>query len=595
MTSAPSHPDLPALLSKVADGGLTAQELERLEAILLEDSSARAAYHQQMRVHAMLYWRWNPKRKESATLEPQVPAPSFPALSPLPSPLSSSFVGGPVFSYLVATVVLCLMLLGGWAYKISPDYDLNVVDNSRSSTTSGPMDRVYVGRITGMKDCRWANEETQTVVGASVPLAREYALISGLLQITYKTGARVILEGPCTYKVDSTVGGYLKTGKLTARVETKGSGFRVQGSGHSPLFAVCTPTAIITDLGTEFGVEVSENGDTTSYVFEGKIVVKAGIRGFGDSGIREVQLGAGESVMVGRVRETHQDSGTASQDMVRFTQTATPPKFVRRLYEPPKQLDLLDIVAGGNGTGNRRERGIDPSTGKQDTWFLEVNYNSDSQYHSVKWHSFIDGVFIPYVPTFRFQKVQIDSSGNAYDGFTDDRDIDGVRTTCTVSGKTIGGIWARAVDKYSAKGDTDTSGWIYVMGKGEQYMPSGRGLLGMHASTGITFDLEAMRKTFVGVRPASFQATIGLGDGPRTYPELSGMADIWIFIDGQLKWKRLNFCHKDGAAQIDIPLKPNDRFLTIATTNGLNGTYYVDWIVFGDPVLRMEPTTVEKP
>ena len=36
-------------------------------------------------------------------------------------------------------------------------------------------------------------------------------------------------------------------------------------------FAVRTPTATVTDLGTEFGVEVSKDGNTTSHVFRGSV------------------------------------------------------------------------------------------------------------------------------------------------------------------------------------------------------------------------------------------------------------------------------------------------------------------------------------
>jgi hypothetical protein len=40
------------------------------------------------------------------------------------------------------------------------------------------------------------------------------------------------------------------------------------------LFAVRTPTALVEDLGTEFGVEVLQSGETASHVFEGKIVMR---------------------------------------------------------------------------------------------------------------------------------------------------------------------------------------------------------------------------------------------------------------------------------------------------------------------------------
>ena len=56
---------------------------------------------------------------------------------------------------------------------------------------------------------------------AHVPLGRKYKLDSGLMEITYDTGAKVILQGPMTYEVDSAAGGYLSFGKLTAKVERK--------------------------------------------------------------------------------------------------------------------------------------------------------------------------------------------------------------------------------------------------------------------------------------------------------------------------------------------------------------------------------------
>ncbi|MCG2684949.1 MAG: FecR family protein, partial [Planctomycetales bacterium] len=77
----------------------------------------------------------------------------------------------------------------------------------------------------------------------------------------------------------------------------------------NPLFSVRTPTALVTDLGTEFGVEVGEEGTTTSHVFRGSVKVLVldadgnlpspsgrGAGGEGDG--REVILGENESVRV---------------------------------------------------------------------------------------------------------------------------------------------------------------------------------------------------------------------------------------------------------------------------------------------------------
>ena len=59
------------------------------------------------------------------------------------------------------------------------------------------------------------------------PWAARYALASGLMEITYDSGAAVILEGPCSYTVESKAGGYLGFGRLTAKVgerEERGEG-----------------------------------------------------------------------------------------------------------------------------------------------------------------------------------------------------------------------------------------------------------------------------------------------------------------------------------------------------------------------------------
>ncbi|MBN1393450.1 MAG: NPCBM/NEW2 domain-containing protein, partial [Pirellulales bacterium] len=424
----------------------------------------------------------------------------------------------------------------------------------------------------------------------SAPLGREYALASGLMEITYKSGARVILEGPCAYQVDSSAGGFLARGKLTARIGERGEGRgeKIQQIPKSPNpqsptpypFVVRTPTAIVTDLGTEFGVEVDENGDTTSYVFEGKVVVKAAIRGFGDSGIRDVQLAAGESVMVGRVRAgTHHNStaagGTGSASgTLRFTQPTTPPKFVRRLQEPLKTLDLLDIVAGGNGTGRRRERGIDPSSGIYDPRFVWAIRDADRLYHAVRWHSFIDGVF---VPDGRDGAVAIDSSEHLFDGFP------------TTSGQGYGSIWARGAevdDNWSEK----TSGpWVYVMGRAERFQPANRGLLCLSPNAGITFNLEAMRRAYRDVAPNKFRAVAGLVDNRNLVPTADGLADLWVFIDGTLKLKRTQLRPEHGIVLVDIEIAPDAQFLTLVSTDGGNG-YANDYVVFGDPVLEMAPT-----
>ena len=113
------------------------------------------------------------------------------------------------------------------------------------------------------------------------------------MEITYDTGAKVILQGPVTYEVESRSGGYLSVGKLTARLEKKVASGQWSvasksefsnpqslipnpslSTSHYPLFTIRTPTATLTDLGTEFGVLVDRQGVTESYVFRGAVRVQ---------------------------------------------------------------------------------------------------------------------------------------------------------------------------------------------------------------------------------------------------------------------------------------------------------------------------------
>ena len=63
------------------------------------------------------------------------------------------------------------------------------------------------------------------------------------------------------------------------------------------LFSIRTPTATVTDLGTEFGVEVSKEGYTTSHVYRGLVRVQVTFKRW-RSGRRAKVLHENESARV---------------------------------------------------------------------------------------------------------------------------------------------------------------------------------------------------------------------------------------------------------------------------------------------------------
>ncbi len=295
--------ELDTLLAGALDQRLDDAQMARFEQLLSEPQVAEY-YVDHAILHAMLKWEHAQPLDEA--IDPPLPELLPPTavqsaaehsipISPVPNILSTAFHGTIgyfsqeiPFSLLIATVVTTLGLLAG-SFVYVTHHNQFVTDTSRPSRS--PSDRAIaqadiecVGRVTGMADVKWANINTSTERGNGVPLGRKYALTSGLMEITYDTGASVILQGPVTYEVDSRDGGFLSVGKLTARLEKKGK--RVASSNpqslipnpslstiHYPLFTIKTPTATVTDLGTEFGVNVDREGITETEVFVGEISV----------------------------------------------------------------------------------------------------------------------------------------------------------------------------------------------------------------------------------------------------------------------------------------------------------------------------------
>jgi hypothetical protein len=591
------------LLASLCDETISPEEAQRLDRLICTEPAVRRAYLEYLDLHARLSYqfhrppeampvgmdseKWTVDSEEgsgstvqgSELQDPksqiQNPSPVIPPIildgSPgLHSPLFAlhSPVGGFLFSYTMSALLVGIGLLVGWTWRISQYREPHVV---RSPASHAPeIDRPessIVGRITGMVECRWADPTTETFERAYVPAGRKYALASGVMEITYETGARVILQGPAAYVVESASGGYLSLGRLTARVEKKSSGAGVQGSESphpssliphpSSLFSVRTPTAVVTDLGTEFGVEVGKDGNTNSHVFRGSVRMRLlGGKGQPDAVLRENESARAEK-----------GDGAAGPRLVLRGVVVDPRDFVRRMVETPTALDLLDVVAGGNGRGRLRERGIDPTTGMEDPVFAPYWRDGDRQYRPVAGQKLIDGVF---VPNGGAGPVQLDSAGHTFDGFRPTR------------GNTWGSIWSRAATVVVRPGERERGHevWVHTMGPGGEYMPERRGLLALAPNAGLTFDLGAIRKAhpeFAG--PLRFRASAGLAN-----PE--GLADIWVFVDGQLKLQRMGLRQKDGVTRVDLRLGPDDRFLTLASTDGGNGVQN-DWIVFGDPILSL--------
>jgi hypothetical protein len=407
------------LTEEACDETASLNELAELDTLLLADQQSRDEYLEYYRMHVALRLQLRSCRAaqrvhqqmniESAVLvsgDSGIEMVEMPSAAPfgfvstaLPASLSSLSSGWPV-AYLIATVIFGIgALVGSFIYVSHPEQVAKQSTSLPSHLSTLPS---VVGRITGMADCKWKERTGDRGQGIGngiqdsppsplssplIHLGDKFALASGRMEVTYDTGAKVILQGPCTYRVESAAGGYLSDGKLTARVEKTAEGggrkaeelasgqwsvagkseienlksemvdslpsaFRLPPSSNpslsplpSPLFTVRTPTAIVTDLGTEFGVDVDKDGRTTSYVFRGAVSIHA-INGDKDTENDATILHANESAHTERAADGDQ------RTVVRRV-AIEPSVFVRQI-ESSSPVDVLAWFRMGEDEPNAR-------------------------------------------------------------------------------------------------------------------------------------------------------------------------------------------------------------------------------------------------
>lgn len=118
---------------------------------------------------------------------------------------------------------------------------------------------VPVATLTDSADARWENPDFSGKLNTRL-LPGPMKLVNGYVQITFEDGTEVIVEAPTEIELESPGSTFLKQGKITVKVSPQARDFTVN-----------TPTASMVDLGTEFGVEVSEDGSSILQVFRGAV------------------------------------------------------------------------------------------------------------------------------------------------------------------------------------------------------------------------------------------------------------------------------------------------------------------------------------
>ena len=159
------------------------------------------------------------------------------------------------------------------------------VENSESSVASSfALTSDTVGVLTRAAGVEWDEDSDYRPLPNEPLRAGRLKLNAGLAQIEFLQGANVVLEGPVEFELSGPNEGALVLGKLRANVPKVAKGFSID-----------TPKGKVVDLGTEFGLNVEEDGVTEIYVYVGKVLFEGKDR---DAELAFEELEAGEAVFV---------------------------------------------------------------------------------------------------------------------------------------------------------------------------------------------------------------------------------------------------------------------------------------------------------
>jgi FecR protein len=310
--------DLKDLIDDYVAGLLDEARTERLEQRLRADVEARRYFVSYCRLHTDLHLEVRARQlgeRALRTLGEVSAAPSLDSPTGALHPPARRLLAFFPVKLLAAAALLLLAIGAGWWIATRPG-------------ETGPQE---VAWLVNAQNCQW---EEDTEPAGAMRTGTILRVERGLAEIHFRSGARVVLEGPASLELLSANSARLLRGKLSARVPEPAIGFEV-----------LSPQGKVVDLGTEFGVSVDDNGATDVRVFAGKVKASAG----GDP----VSLTANQSARLDGAGVTLQPDG--ANGFVRAI--VPPPVIVPRVltidFRSPVTGTLGDFLSNGTGLTHR--------------------------------------------------------------------------------------------------------------------------------------------------------------------------------------------------------------------------------------------------
>ena len=418
--------------------------------------------------------------------------------------------------------------------------------------------------ITDSINANWLNVNISPVIGSELSSEQgKYTLREGIAKLRFDSGAQVTIEAPTRFEILSDNKIRLDNGRIYAKVPKEAIGF-----------SVVTPKCFIVDLGTEFGVQVDRHGGTELHVNKGRTVVAS------ENGKDKytLEVAAGSACIVDEASQIHKI--TCQQELfVREINHDT-----RMVWKGDTQINLADIVGGGNGWGNNTfVAAINPNTGILGVYNTSQR-KGDGSYSKITTapHPYIDGVFVP-----QDSSQKISSQGH---NFSD----------CP---KTNGQYYAEIVNgtglkMYDSNNRPNIHNENITNSQSSEY-PS----IVMHSNSGITFDLDKIRQDLPSGNISRFTTNTGLSiyrptqNRRSSYIPRKAKARIWVLLDGKTAFTK-EVDQPGIATTVDIEIPETVKYLTLVVTDSSDteksdlvniDSNDSDWCIFANPELSFTP------
>lgn len=171
-----------------------------------------------------------------------------------------------------------------------------------------------------------------------------HEITRGTLELVTVRGAHVVIEAPARFRFESAQRLRLVTGRLAADVPPS-----------AKKFTVVTPTGNVVDLGTKFGVDVSQHGESEIHVFQGEVIAQSSSGGtrqnLYDGDAFRLQAGVGAVRELRSAAFIRPDEVGALHAALKAGQPSRSNAALEKLRADPDLIALLDFESEENNPG----------------------------------------------------------------------------------------------------------------------------------------------------------------------------------------------------------------------------------------------------